>query len=122
MVPSRPDELDLIVGMGGPKASITSPNKKPTPTSTVTYPTITHTCIDVSFFLKYVHVNLKDKTGILNFYDNIYVQSRRCNIFLHVKEDIYPVNGIIPDSIANASTIATGVALQSELSRPGTSS
>ena len=45
-------------------------------------------------FLKYVHVALEDKIGILNFYDNLCTQGIHYKVFLCLSDKINNINGV----------------------------
>ena len=63
-------------------AAITTPDPTPVTPSSINTTNVTPRDIDVSSFLKYFNVRLSGKSGVLSFYNNLYVQSKRFNIFL----------------------------------------
>ena len=83
--------------------------------STLTAVTVTKTDMNVPSFLKYVHVNLKDKNQILSFYDNLVTQSAGFRICLRPSDDITITKGVVPDNMLPDVEAATAIALYSKL-------
>lgn len=63
--------------------------------------------IESTSFLKYVTVSLVCNNQILNFYNNLVMQSTPYNIFLHSFEDITSTEGVIPDTMKYKSQSIT---------------
>ena len=76
--------------------------------------------INESSFLKYVDVKLSGKIGVLNFYDNLCVQSKRFNIYLRPSSEITKQLGVLPDSMDPECAAAMGTALYSKMSQVDT--
>ena len=83
---------------------------------TVTADTVTASQIEATNFLKYCNVSLRDKSQILNFYDNLVTQATGYNIFLRPSMEITPLNGVIPDYLSSDCESMTATALYSKLS------
>ena len=60
--------------------------------------------VDTSSFIKSLSVTLKDKTSILNFYDNLYVHAIYFNIFLSPSTNIIKDKGVVPAQMPNDSS------------------
>ena len=92
------DKLKLIHSLNV-GAAVTLSGHNPDPLCTIHTENVTPDDIDASSFLKYVNVKLSRHTGVLNFYDNLYVQSKRFNIFLRPSKDINKLLGVVPSAI-----------------------
>ena len=104
------DKLELVhsLNKGG---AITTSVYTPAPPSTINTWNITPAHIDASSFLKYVNVKLSGRTGVLNFYDNLCVQSKQFNIFLRPSKDINKILGVVPSALDPDFLSAMGTAL-----------
>jgi len=91
-----------------------------TVTPTLNSNTVTHSDIDISSFLKYVHLSLLDKAHILSFYDLLLTQAIGHNIFLRPASEITRSEGVVPDGLDATCTQLTATALHSKLSATGT--
>ena len=87
---------------------------------TVTADTVTASQIEATNFLKYCNVSLRDKSQILNFYDNLVTQATGYNIFLRPSIEITPLDGVVPDFISYDCERMTATALYSKLSQNDT--
>ena len=76
--------------------------------------------INATNFLKYVHVSLKDKNQILNFYKNLVTQSKAYNIFITPESDITKSLGAQPLHMSDESRDATSTALYTKFCQIGT--
>ena len=90
--------------------AIETTNSNPLQT-TLTAATVTKMDMNIPSFLKYVHVNLKDKNQILSFYDNLVTQSAGFHIFIRPSDEINSIDGVVPDNMLPEVREATGIAL-----------
>ena len=92
----------------------------PSSSTKITASNITTNDIDASSFLKDIKMKLSGKSGVLTFYDNICVQSKRFNTFLCPSANITKSLGAIPDSMSPNFAAAMGTALHSKMSQTDT--
>ena len=98
-------------------AAVRPSGHNPAPPSTINTGNTTSADIDISFFLKYVNVKLPGRTGVLNFYDNLCVKSKRFNILLCPSNDIHKLLGVVPSAMDPDRVSAMGTALHSKMSQ-----
>jgi len=84
---------------------------------TITAHTVATTQIEVTNFLKYCSVSLRDKTQIINFYDNLVTQATGYSIFIRPSTDITPLDGVLPDNTKSDCISMTATAIYTKLSQ-----
>ena len=92
----------------------------PVPSITTTADTVTPAQIQATNFLKYVHVSLKDKFQILNFYSNLVTQSEAHNVYLTPSEEITALLGAEPHGMSTESRNATVTVLYTKICQKDT--
>ena len=113
------NDLELIHSLSQ-GAATTIPGTTPATPFSINTTNVTPSSIDASSFLKYINVRLSGKSGVLNFYDNLCVQSIRFNIFLRPSLEITKLLGVVPDSMDPDCVSAMGTALHSKMSQVDT--
>ena len=113
------DDLGLIHSLSH-GAAINIPGTTPATSSSINTTEVTPSNIDASSFLKYINVRLSGKSGVLNFHDNLYVQSKWLNIFLCPSSEITTLLGVVPDYMDPDYVSAMGTALHSKMSQVDT--
>ena len=113
------DEFELVYLLNE-GAAITMSGHNPAPPSTINTGNLTPADIDTSSFLKYVNVKLSGRTGVLIFKDNLFVQSKRFNMFLRPSKDINKLLGIVPSAMDPDCVSAMGTAVHSKMSQVDT--
>ena len=92
----------------------------PVPTITTTADTVMPAQIQATNFLKYVHVTLKNKHQILNFYSNLVTQSEAHNVFLTPSDKITALLGAEPQAMKSDSRNATATVLYTKFCQTDT--
>jgi len=113
------DELELVHSLNK-GAAVTPSGHNPAPPSIINTGNVMPADIDAYSFLKYVNVKLSGRTGVLNFDDNLCVQSKRFNIFLRPSKDINKLLGVAHITMDPDCVSAMGTALHSKMSQVDT--